>query len=42
MMVTWTRVVEGEVIRIGVGFIYILKVDPTDLADELEMAYGEK
>lgn len=38
-MVTWSRVEEGHVIKIGVGFMYYLKVDPTGLADGLEIAY---
>lgn len=42
MILTWTRVVEGKVIRIGVEFIYILKVNPTGFADGLEIVYGEK
>lgn len=37
MMVTWTRVVEGKVIRIGVGFRHILKADSTGLADGRKM-----
>ena len=37
MMVTWTRVVEGKVIRIGVGFRHILKADLTSIADGLKM-----
>lgn len=32
-MVTWARVVEEEVMRIGIALKYISKVDPMGLAD---------
>ena len=38
MMVTWTRVVEEKVIRIGVGFRHILKAEKQMVYTEMSRA----
>lgn len=38
----WTRVVAVEVVRNNWDSMHILKTDPTEIADGLDMGYEEK